>query len=43
MVYLAIVAVGGGIFTFCSFWIFHDVDLEHGSRDLTGLENAAFG
>ena len=41
MVYLVTLAVAGGVFMFCSFWIYHYVDLEHGSGDLTELETEA--
>ena len=41
MIYLATLAVAGGVFMFCSFWIYHYVDLDHGSGDLTELETEA--
>ena len=41
VIYLATFAVAGGIFMFCSFWIYHYVDLEHDSGDMTELEPVA--
>lgn len=38
MVYLATTAVAGSVFMFCSFWIYHYVDLDYGSGDMTKLE-----
>lgn len=41
VVYLATTVTAGGIFIFCSFWIYHYIDLEHGSGDMTELETEA--
>ena len=38
MVYLALTVIALAIFVFCSFWIYHYIDLEHGSGDLAELE-----
>lgn len=40
--FLAVSAVFGGIFMFCSFWIYHYVDLEYESQSMkaTGTNNA---
>ena len=43
MVYLATTAVAGGVFMFCSFWIYHYVDLEHGYGDMDALGPEASG
>ena len=42
MVYLATAAIAGGIFMFCSFWIYHYIDLDYGSGDLSEHESEAF-
>ena len=34
MVYLATLAVAGSVFMFCSFWIYHYVDLDYDSGDM---------
>ena len=41
MFYLATIAIAGGTFMFCSFWIYHYVDLEHEFEDMTELETVA--
>ena len=37
VVYLATGAFAGAIFVFASYWIYHYVDLDHGSRDIAEL------
>ena len=41
VVYLATAAFAGAIFMFASFWIYHYVDLDHESRDVTESETDA--
>ena len=38
VVYLATIVIAVAIFIFCSFWIYHYIDLEHGSEDITEVE-----
>jgi hypothetical protein len=39
VVYLAVAAVASTIFLFCSFWVYHFVDLEHDAIDeLAGVD-----
>ena len=41
MVYLAVTAIAGGVFVFCSFWVYHFVDLEHDTNQLAEAEAEA--
>lgn len=34
MVYLVVAAVAGGVFVFCSFWVYHFVDPEYDTNQL---------
>ena len=36
--YLAICVIAGSIFTFCSFWIYHYIDLEDDDERFNELE-----
>lgn len=38
VVYLAVAALAGGAFVFCSFWVYHYVDLEHGGEEVADEE-----
>lgn len=43
VLFLTIFAVAGGVFMFCSFWIYHYVDLEYESgQDITATEMNSF-
>ena len=44
IVYLAIEAISGGIFIFCSFWVYHYVDLDQSIEDTneSPIEGQAF-
>ena len=41
MIYLTITAIAGGTFVFCSFWVYHYVDLEHEAEDMAETETEA--
>ena len=41
MIYLVLSAIAGGVFVFCSFWVYHYVDLEHGSDEMIDTGNDA--
>jgi hypothetical protein len=32
VVYLVIAAIAGSVFLFCSFWVYHFIDLEHDTK-----------
>lgn len=36
--FLTVFALFGGVFVFCSFWIYHYVDLEYESQDKYAAE-----
>lgn len=39
VIYLGVAAIAGAVFVFCSFWVYHYVDLEHEVDDTTGTES----
>lgn len=40
--FLAVFAIVGAVFMFCSFWIYHYVDLEYESQDPNVTEMNSF-
>jgi hypothetical protein len=34
VVYLVVAAIAGSVFLFCSFWIYHFIDLDHDTNQL---------
>ena len=36
MLYLVVAALAGGMFTFCSYWVYRYVDLDHDPGETEG-------
>jgi len=39
VIYLGVAAIAGAVFMFCSFWVYHYVDLEHEADTIIDSES----